>query len=49
MAYVQHRSPFTKLRKTTKGEGRNFRSAEEGAGMTNKGVEEYKKQNPGSE
>ncbi len=49
MSYVQHRSPFTKLRKTTKGEGRNFRSAEEGAGMTNKGVEEYKKQNPGSE
>ena len=49
MAYVQHGSPFTKLRKTTKGKGRNFRSAEEGAGMTNKGVEEYKKQNPGSE
>ena len=48
MAYVQHRSPFTKLRKTTKGKGRNFRSAEEGAGMTDKGVKEYRKQNPGS-
>ena len=35
-------------RKTTKGKGRNFRTTEEGAGMTEKGVEEYKKKNPGS-
>jgi hypothetical protein len=49
MPYTQHNSPFAKVRKTTKGEGRNFRSTEEGAGMTAKGVKEYKKQNPGSE
>jgi len=49
MPYTQYNSPFAKVRKTTKGEGRNFRSTEEGAGMTSKGVEEYKKQNPGSE
>ena len=41
-------SPFT-MRKTTKGEGRTFRTTEEGAGMTDKGVEQYKKENPGSE
>ena len=35
-------------RKTTKGKGRNFRTVEEGAGMTEKGVKEYKKKNPGS-
>ena len=35
-------------RKTTKGKGRNFRTTEEGAGMTKKGVSEYKKKNPGS-
>ena len=35
-------------RKTTKGKGRNFRTVEEGAGMTNKGVAEYKRKNPGS-
>ena len=49
MPYTQHNSPFAKVRKTTTGEGRNFRSTEEGAGMTAKGVKEYKKQNPGSE
>ncbi len=49
MPYTQHNSPFAKVRKTTKGKGRNFRSTEEGAGMTDKGVKEYKKQNPGSE
>ena len=48
MPYTQYNSPFAKVRKTTKGKGRNFRSTEEGAGMTNKGVKEYKKQNPGS-
>ena len=35
-------------RKTTKGEGRNFRTVEEGAGMTSKGVSEYIRKNPGS-
>ena len=49
MPYTQYNSPFAKVRKTTTGEGRNFRSTEEGAGMTSKGVEEFKKQNPGSE
>ena len=37
-----------RLRKTTKGKGRNFRTVEEGAGMTAKGVREYRKKNPGS-
>tara|TARA_R100001443_G_scaffold18646_2_gene29681 strand:- start:1689 stop:2069 length:381 start_codon:yes stop_codon:yes gene_type:complete len=44
-------SPFPKSnepRKTTKGKGRNFRTVEEGAGMTSKGVAEYKRKNPGS-
>ena len=35
-------------RKTTKGKGRNFRTTEEGAGMTEKGVREYRRKNPGS-
>jgi len=44
-------SPFQKSnepRKTTKGKGRNFRTVKEGAGMTAKGVAEYKRKNPGS-
>ena len=44
-------SPFMKSnepRKTTKGKGRNFRTVEEGAGMTSKGVAEYRRKNPGS-
>jgi len=42
-------SPFEKrLRKTTKGKGRNFRTVEEGAGMTSKGVAAYRRKNPGS-
>jgi len=44
-------SPFEKSnepRKTTKGKGRNFRTVEEGAGMTSKGVAEYRRKNPGS-
>ena len=48
-------SPFDKkrrkgrrLRKTTKGKGRNFRTAKEGAGMTSKGVKAYRRRNPGS-
>ena len=35
-------------RKTTKGKGRNFRTVEEGACMTSKGVSEYRRKNPGS-
>ena len=44
------KSPIKKSepRKTTKGKGRNFRTTEEGAGMTAKGVKEYRKKNPGS-
>jgi hypothetical protein len=47
-------SPFDKRRKskeprkTTKGKGRNFRTVKEGAGMTKKGVAEYRRKNPGS-
>ena len=44
-------TPFLKSnepRKTTKGKGRNFRTVEEGAGMTSKGVKEYRRKNPGS-
>jgi hypothetical protein len=43
-------SPLKKAepKKTTKGKGRNFRTVEEGAGMTAKGVAEYKRKNPGS-
>jgi hypothetical protein len=48
MAYAQPGSPFLKVRKTTKGKGRNFRTTEEGAGMTDAGVKKYKKENPGS-
>ena len=47
MAFIQRSSPFD-MRKTTTGEGRTFRSTEEGAGMTAKGVEQYKAENPGS-
>ena len=49
--YTQPSAPFEKkgrIRKTTKGKGRNFRTTEEGAGMTAKGVKEYRKKNPGS-
>ena len=35
-------------RQTTKGKGRNFRTVKEGAGMTSKGVKEYRRKNPGS-
>ena len=41
-------APFQQTNKRTKGEGRHFRSKEEGAGMTKAGVASYKKQNPGS-
>ena len=36
------------MRRTTKGKGRTFRTVEEGAGMTSKGVKQYRKENPGS-
>ena len=41
-------SPLT-MRKTTRGKNRTFRTTEEGAGMTDKGVAAYKRENPGSE
>lgn len=44
----KNRSSPIEMRKTTKGKGRTFRSTEEGAGMTSKGVKDYKKENPGS-
>lgn len=46
--YTQDNSPFSKVRKTTKGKGRNFRSTKEGAGMTSTGVKKYRAENPGS-
>ena len=55
--YTQDNNPFAKKkkkrkskepRKTTKGKGRNFRTTKEGAGMTEKGVREYRRKNPGS-
>lgn len=41
-------NPFKKLRKTTKGKGRHFLHAKEGAGMTEAGRKAYKRENPGS-
>ena len=43
-----HDSPLSKLRKTTRGKGRHFLHADEGAGMTAKGRAAYKRENPGS-
>ena len=40
-------SPLS-MRKSTKGKDRTFRTPEEGAGMTAKGVAAYKRENPGS-
>ena len=45
---LEKRKKSNEPRKTTKGKGRNFRSTKEGAGMTAKGVKEYRKKNPGS-
>ena len=42
------RKKSSEPRKTTKGKGRNFRTVKEGAGMTAKGVAEYRRKNPGS-
>ena len=41
------RKKETPIRKTT-GKGGNYRKTKSGAGMTKKGVEAYKKDNPGS-
>jgi len=48
MAYVQHNSPFTRLRKTTTGKGRHFLTAEEGAGMTAAGRAAYNRETGGN-
>ena len=45
---LEKRKKSKRLRKTTKGKGRNFRTTKEGAGMTSKGVKAYRKKNPGS-
>ena len=44
----RRRKKSNEPRKTTKGAGRNFRTVAEGAGMTAKGVKEYRRKNPGS-
>ena len=46
--FTQDNNPFLKLRKTTRGKGRHFLHADEGAGMTAAGRKAYKKENPGS-
>ena len=38
----------TPIRRTTSGKGANYRKTKSGAGMTAKGVKEYRKKNPGS-
>ena len=38
----------TPIPKTTTGKGANYRSTKSGAGMTKKGVADYRKANPGS-
>jgi len=45
---LEKRKKSNEPRKTTKGKGRNFRTVKEGAGMTSKGVKEYRRKNPGS-
>lgn len=47
MAYDQSNSPFKALRKTTKGKGRHFLTADEGAGMTQAGRNAYNKETGG--
>ena len=41
-------SPINKLRKTTKGKGRHFLPAEQGAGMTDAGRKAYNKETGGN-
>ena len=45
--FMQEGSPM-RMRKTTRGKGRTFRTPEEGAGMTSTGVKQYRRENPGS-
>lgn len=47
MAYEQSNSPFNKLKKTTKGKGRHFLTAKEGAGMTEAGRKAYNRETGG--
>jgi hypothetical protein len=42
------RKKETPIKGTTSGKGANYRPTKYGAGMTAKGVKEYKKKNPGS-
>lgn len=42
------RKKETPIRRTTSGKGANYRKTKSGAGMTAKGVKEYRKKNPGS-
>jgi hypothetical protein len=42
------RKKETPIKKTTTGKGANYRPTKSGAGMTAKGVKEYRKKNPGS-
>jgi hypothetical protein len=42
------RKKETPIKGTTSGKGANYRPTKSGAGMTAKGVKEYKKKNPGS-
>ena len=46
--YVQTNSPFTKLRKTTKGKGRHFLTSKEVAGLTAAGRAAYKRETGGN-
>ena len=46
--YIPTSSPFTKLRRTTKGKGRHFLTAKEGAGMTAAGRAAYKRETGGN-
>ena len=48
MAYKQKNNPCKKLRKTTKGKGRHFLTAKEGAGMTAAGRAAYNKETGGN-
>ena len=42
------RKKETPIKRTTSGKGANYRPTKSGAGMTAKGVKEYRKKNPGS-
>ena len=46
--YIQTSTPLTKLRSTTKGKGRHFLTAKEGAGMTAAGRAAYKRETGGN-